>query len=132
MRNSDNKNLSSILKGSIKGLAFAVLIFFILIAVFAIIVTKTDVSNTVIEVLTLFALGCASFFCAFINQKKTRQRGIVIGTISGAEIFLIIFIIGLFGANGVFTLLMLKKLLTVLISSILGGILSANSKKKYK
>lgn len=132
MRNSDNKNFASILKGTIKGIAIAILIFFVLIAVFAIIISKTDVSDTIIEVLTLFALGVASFFCAFINQKKTKQRGIVIGAISGVEIFIVIFIIGLFGNNGVFTLLMVKKLLTVILASILGGILSANSKKKYK
>lgn len=132
MRNSDNKNLASILKGTIKGFTLAVIIFFVLIAMFAIIISKTDVSDTIVEILTLLALGVASFFCAFINQKKTKQRGIVIGAISSAEIFIIIFIVGLFGSNGVFTLLMLKKLLAVLFASILGGILSANSKKKYK
>ena len=132
MRNSDNKNFASILKGTIKGIAFAVLIFLVLIAMFAIIISKTDVSDTIVEILTMFALGVASFFCAFINQKKTKQRGIVVGAISGVEVSIIILIIGLFGSNGVFTLLMLKKLLTVLLASILGGILSANSKKKYK
>lgn len=132
LRNSDNKNLASILKGTIKGFTLAVIIFFVLIAMFAIIISKTDVSDTIVEILTLLALGVASFFCAFINQKKTKQRGIVIGAISSAEIFIIIFIVGLFGSNGVFTLLMLKKLLAVLFASILGGILSANSKKKYK
>ncbi len=132
MRSSDNKNFASILKGTVKGIVFSMIIFFVLIAVFAIIISKTDVSDTVVEVLTLFALGVASFFCAFINQKKTKQRGIVIGAISGAEIFIIIFIVGLFGTNGVFTLLMLKKLLTVMLAGVLGGILSANSKKKYK
>ena len=89
---NDTKGFVSLLKGTVKGFAFAILIFFILIAVFAIIVSKTDVSDTVIQVMTLIALGIASFFSAFINQKKTRQRGIVIGAISGAEIFLIIFI----------------------------------------
>lgn len=132
MRNSDNKSIASILKQSTKGIVLAVIIFFILIAVFALIISKTDVSDTVVEVLTLFALGTASFFCAFINQKKTHHRGILIGAISGTELFLIIFIIGLFGNNGVFTALMLKKLLTILFASLLGGILSANSKKKYK
>lgn len=132
MRNSDNKSLASILKGSVKGIAFSVIIFFVLIAIFALFISKTDVSDTIIEVLTLFALGVASFFCAFLNQKKTKQRGIIIGAISAAEIFLLIFIIGLFGNNGVFTALMLKKLLTVLLAGVLGGILSANSKKKYK
>lgn len=132
MRNSENKNIISILKGSVKGIAFATLIFFILIAIFAIIITKTDVSDMVVQALTLFALSAASFFCAFINQKKTKQRGIVIGAISGAEIFIIIFVVGLFGENGVFTALMLKKLIAVIFSGVLGGILSANSKKKYK
>ena len=132
MRASENKNLTSVLRGSIKGIVFSILIFFILIAIFALIISKNDVSDTIVQVLTLTALGLASLFCSFINQKKTKQRGIVIGLISGAELFLIIFIIGLFGDNGVFTFLMLKKLLTVVLSGMLGGILSANSKKKYK
>jgi hypothetical protein len=41
-------------------------------------------------------------------------------------------LLGLFGTNGVFTSLMLKKLLCVILAGVLGGILSANSKKKYK
>lgn len=132
MRATESKNFASLLKSTVKGIAFSVLIFFVLIAIFAIVVSKTDVSDIVIQVLTLTALGIASFFCSFINQRKTKQRGIVIGAISGAEIFLIIFVLGLFGNNGVFTALMLKKMLTVLLAGILGGILSANSKKKYK
>jgi len=132
LRNADNKNFVSILKNTIKGILFAVIIFFVIISLFAIIISKTDVSDTVVEALTLFALGVSSFFSAFLNQKKTKQRGILIGALSGVEIFIIIFVIGLFGNNGVFTLLMLKKLLVALLASILGGILSANSKKKYK
>ena len=132
MRNSDNKSLVSILRESIKGLTVAALIFFVFIAIFAIIISKVDVSDTVVQVMTLLALGVSTFFCAFINHKKTKQRGIVIGIISALEIFIIIFIVGLFGKNGVFTALMLKKLLTIILSGMLGGILSANSKKKYK
>lgn len=132
MRASESKSVTTILKSTVKGIALSIIIFFVLIAIFAIVISKTDVSDSVIQVLTLSALGIASFFCSFINQRKGKQRGIVIGVICGVEIFIIIFILGLFGNNGVFTALMLKKLLTVLIASILGGILSANSKKKYK
>lgn len=121
-----------ILKGTIKGFIFAVLIFFILIAVFAIIISKTDVSDAVIQVMTLASLGISSFVSAFINQNKTKQRGIVIGSISATEIFLVIFIVALFGNNGVFNFLMLKKLIVILFAGLLGGILSANKKKKYK
>ena len=41
-------------------------------------------------------------------------------------LFFWFFIIGLFGNNGVFTFLMLKKLLTIFFASVLGGILSAS------
>ena len=132
MRASENKNFTSIMKSTIKGIAFSVMIFFIMIVIFSIIITKIDVSDGVIQVLTLSALGISSFFCSFINQRGTKQRGIIVGAISGTEIFLIIFIIGLFGSNGVFTALMLKKMLTIILAGLLGGILSANSKKKYK
>ncbi|MBR5273053.1 MAG: TIGR04086 family membrane protein [Clostridia bacterium] len=129
---NDNKSMILILKGTIKGFIFAVLIFFILIAVFAIIISKTDVSDAVIQVMTLASLGISSFVSAFINQNKTKQRGIVIGSISATEIFLVIFIVALFGNNGVFNFLMLKKLIVILFAGLLGGILSANKKKKYK
>ncbi len=129
---NDNKGFISILRGSVKGFAVAVLTFFILIAVFAVIITKIDVSDAVVQAMTLASLGVASFVSAYINQKKTRQRGIIIGAISSAEIFLVIFLAGLFGNNGVLNMLMLKKCIVILFAGLLGGILSANSKKKYK
>ena len=129
---NDKKDLATTLKGSIKGFAVSVFIFFILITVFAIVITKIDVSDATIQVMTLASLGIASFVSAYLNQKKTRQRGIVIGAISSAEIFLVIFIAGLFGNNGAFNILMLKKSIVILFAGLLGGILSANSKKKYK
>ena len=133
MRGSnDNNGFVSILKGTVKGFILAVLAFFVLIAVFAIVISKTDVSDTAVQVMTLVALGTAASCSAFINQRKLRKKGIAVGAISGAEIFLIVFILGLFGDNGAFTLLMLWKLITVMLMGIFGGIASANAKRKYK
>jgi hypothetical protein len=72
LRATENKDLASILKSSIKGILFSIVIFFALIVVFSIIISKTDVSDTIIQVMTLASIGISSFLCAIINQRKTR------------------------------------------------------------
>ena len=129
---NDSTGFLNILIGSLKGLIFAIVIFFVLIAVFAFVVTKKDFSDTVVEIMTLCALGISSFIGAIINTKKLKIKGVLAGLITAGEIFVIVLIVSLFGENGSLTLLTLKKLLVILIPGIIGGILSANTKKKYK
>jgi len=128
---NDNNGFTNILIGSLKGLIYALVVFLIIMLIVAFIMVKKDFSDTATEISVLCALGISSLVGSIINTKKLKIKGILAGLLTAAELFVLVLIFSLFGTNGSLTLLTLKKLLVILIPGIFGGVLAANTKKRY-
>ena len=72
------------------------------------------------------AVGC--FFASFYLGKKTGKKGFLIGLGVGAVVFTIVTLVSLFVNSGSVTVHTLLRLVILLLSSMIGGIIGVNRK----
>ena len=106
----------------------------IILAIFSLghyFVLAFNLSFRAVEPLVTLATGVGGFFAGFISSAFYKQKGMLNGIVCGAVIYIIMLISNLSYGNSV-TIIALFKFLLVTISSVLGGILAVNKKKKCK
>ncbi len=75
-------------------------------------------------------MGCLS--SSFYAAKKIGKNGLLIGAIVGGVTFIIITLFGLMGSKEIFTLNTLFRLIIIMLTSLIGGVLGVNSKQNQK
>jgi putative membrane protein (TIGR04086 family) len=77
------------------------------------------------------AIGCLA--ASFFASKSVGQKGYLIGAVIGAVSFIAVTLIALMANKGVFTLNTLFRLIILMLSSFIGGVLGVNrnQNKKY-
>ena len=104
-------------------------IFFAVIAVCSLICWKSDANSTVFKYLVFVAGAISGFIGGYTAVKPFRKNGILIGAVSSAPVFLIIFLIAsIISRTGIAASGWISALIMTLFSSI-GGIMSANRRK---
>lgn len=78
------------------------------------------------------SLGIGTLITSFFASKKIGQRGYLVGAVIGAAVFFIITLVGLMASKDIFTLNTLFRLIILMLSSIIGGILGVNNKENQK
>ena len=78
------------------------------------------------------SLGIGCFATSFYASKKIGEKGLITGAIVGGATFLIITLISLMASKDIFTLNTLFKLIILMLSSFIGGVLGVNSKQNQK
>ena len=78
------------------------------------------------------SLGVGTLVTSFFASKKIGKRGFLVGAIIGAVAFFVITLIGLMASKEIFTLNTLFRLIILMLSSIIGGILGVNNKANQK
>ena len=78
------------------------------------------------------SLGVGTLVTSFFASKKIGKRGFLVGAIIGAAAFFVITLIGLMASKEIFTLNTLFRLIILMLSSIIGGILGVNNKANQK
>ena len=78
------------------------------------------------------SLGIGTLLTSFFSSKKIGQRGYLVGAVIGAAVFFIITLVGLMASKDIFTLNTLFRLIILMLSSIIGGILGVNNKENQK
>ena len=103
-------------------------VIFALILLFAYLITKIDLSDTIISVLTSAALCVGAYTGGLISAKKRRKNGLLMGILCGVFMFFIIFIISSFFAQTAAGFSGSSKLVMTLIFAAVGGVVGINSK----
>ncbi len=78
------------------------------------------------------SLGVGTLVTSFFASKKIGKRGFLVGAIIGAAAFFVITLIGLMASKEIFTLNTLFRLIILMLSSSIGGILGVNNKANQK
>ena len=78
------------------------------------------------------SLGLGTLVSSFFASKKIGQKGYVIGAVIGAVSFIIVTLIGLMASKDIFTLNTLFRLIILMLSSLIGGVLGVNNKGNQK
>ena len=78
------------------------------------------------------SLGIGCFLASLYAAKKIGQKGLLVGSIIGGITFIIITLVSLMASKDIFTLNTLFKLIILMLSSFIGGVLGVNSKQNQK
>ncbi len=112
--------------------AFSVLagfgVLLLIIFLFAFLITKIDVSNGIISVMTSIALCAGAYTGGLISARKRRKNGLLMGVICGFFMFLVIFLLSTFFAQTTASFSGSAKLIMTLIFGAIGGVVGVNSK----
>lgn len=101
---------------------------FVLVLLFAFIITKIDASETIISVMTSVALCVGAYVGGVVSAKKRRKNGLLMGVLCGVFMFFVIFVLSTFFAQTAESFSGSTKLIMTLIFSAVGGIVGVNSK----
>lgn len=105
---------------------FAVVIMCIL--AFAFIITKIDVTDKIVTVMSSVALCIGAYAGGFLAAKKRRRNGLLMGILCGLFMFFVILVISTFLIQTVSGFSPSLKLILTLLFGAIGGIVGVNSK----
>lgn len=98
--------------------------------IFSLLITRIDVSDNVVTVLSCISLCVGAYCSGLICSKRKRKNGLLLGIFCGAVMFLLLMIFGAIFAKAAISLHFTSKLLMTLICGGLGGIIGVNSRRK--
>lgn len=97
--------------------------------IFSIIVSKIDVPKGTLAVFSTVSLCVGAYFGGFSCAKKQRKNGLIMGLITGAVMFFVIFISSIIFSKTALSISGFSKLLWAVIFGAIGGIVGVNSKR---
>ena len=125
---SDKKLLiKAVLFGTVCGLLVTVILVCILSAI---VMTSGLLPTELTNYITLALLALGAFSGGFITRRITKSAGLVAGLITGFSIFILITITGLTKSDDPVSLLTLIRLVTLLVSGGVGGIVGLKRKER--
>lgn len=119
-----------LIKNLLISLVVSIAVVFVVLALSSIILLKTNMNDALVNVLNLISFSIGAFTGGLTISKLFKEKGLVYGLINGLVLFSISFIISLiinFSAPSLFSLI---KLIAISISSLIGGVIGVNTKKK--
>ncbi|HAY73938.1 MAG TPA: TIGR04086 family membrane protein [Ruminococcaceae bacterium] len=130
-RKSSAKESPALLQTAIKtliGSLVNIIIYFALTAVFSLISLKTDAKSDYFRYMIFFISAMSGLVGGFAAVKPIRKNGILIGAVSAAPAFLIIFLVSsIISRTGISITGWVAAAIMTLFSAI-GGIISANKR----
>ena len=108
-------------------MAFCILVAVGLFAFFAFIISKTDFSYDVLNIVTSVILAISSFICGFSISRWFKENGLICGVFAAVILSLFICSLSLYFSVFNFTGLLFIKLSIILISGCAGGIIGVNT-----
>ncbi len=109
-----------------------ILIILVCLLIFSFVMTKIDIPEQLVSVMTTIALCFGSYWGGYVASKNRGKNGILIGSLTGLIIFVVIFIAGVILVKSSITLGFITKLIITVICAAIGGIIGVNSKiKRY-
>ena len=129
VNNIDNKNQNNILR-IIKGVLISIIISVIGLLIFAIVLTKSNISESIIPVTIIIISNLSILIGSIICNKKIEKNGIGYGMLVGLVYLIIIYLISSITIKSFsFNLKSVIMILCSIISGTIGGIIGVNLKK---
>lgn len=127
----DDGGIFSFLTGFVRGLLVAVLFTMVVFLVSAVLLSYTSLPEDAIPVISTAVKLIGAVISGFIPARRSGNRGIITGAVSGFLYILIIFITAsLTTQESVFGMNLLTTALLCVLSGALGGIFGVNLRPK--
>ena len=126
MESSSNKFIKKIFKGVL----ISLVVSFVLLAIFAIVLTYTSVSENTIVPVIIVVTGISILVGTILESRKIVKNGIWLGGIIGLIYVLILYIISsLLNADFSINTQSFILILVAIFSGMIGGIIGVNNRK---
>ena len=126
--NTQTKNINGFVKTIAIGLAVGMIAILILLAVFAIVMTLSDMPPMAITIMAVSAVGAGGFASGYTSAKIARASGLIKGAICGALLSLLTIFIGAAFLGETMGTLVLIKITVIIVCASLGGVMGVNAK----
>lgn len=127
---------SSAAKRNIRPVAMSVLLGGIvttaILLLLSLVVSTQSIPQAMIDPMAIFALSVGAFVAGFACAKALRRGGLLCGLICGIAFSLILLICSFAISDSGFGIPAMLKILFMLLSAMLGGVLGVNTKKRRK
>ncbi len=127
--NSGTKKYKYIIIGTFSG----IIVSFIFLLIMAAIFTYCDMVTSLAHPMASIASGVGALAGGFITAKLCKTNGLLNGLFTGVIMFVIIMLVSLIISDSSVTLMTFIRLIIIMCSSAIGGILGVNklSKKHF-
>ena len=123
---TENKNLTSIFKG----VGIALITTFILLIIFAAILTFTNVQESTITPVIIVITGISLLIGSTIGNRKIQKNGLLNGALVGFIYILILYLISsILNGNFALNIASIIMIAVSILFGILGGIIAVNNRK---
>ncbi len=106
-------------------------VIFALVMLISLIMTRLDVSDKLLSVLTSGALCVGAFTGGVTAARRRRQNGLLMGLLCGLLMFAVIFVLSYIFAGAAGGMGGSGKFVMTLISASLGGVIGINSGRNF-
>ncbi len=103
-----------------------------ILLVFSLVMSVRDVPAVLINPLACAAISVGSFFAGFICARLLRQRGMLLGALCGLLLFGLLLFTSLTLTGEAFGWIVLIKLVIVMTSAMIGGVLGVNTRRRRR
>ena len=118
-----DKNIIRIIKGS----AFSILITLILLFIYAILLTSTNIPESTMSVVVITITGISILIGSSISSFKIKKRGIVNGGLVGLIYIITIYLISSIALMGFsMNITSIIMLIVAIVIGLIGGIIGVN------
>lgn len=125
--NEDNKKRDWII--ILKGFLFSIITTLIMIFVLSIILSMSNIKDDIIMPTVIFISTFCILMGGFIVGKKTKQKGIIYGSLVGVIYMIVLYLISsIMNSNFLLNANSITMILTGIIGGGVGGILGVNLK----
>ena len=118
-----DKNIIRIIKGSV----FSILITLILLFIYAILLTSTNIPESTMSVIVITITGISILIGSSISSFKIKKRGIVNGGLVGLIYIITIYLISSIAFIGFsMNITSIVMLIVAIVTGMIGGIIGVN------
>ena len=114
------------------GLGIAAVVSTVLMVVFALLMTFVDLSDGIVTLLGVVSLSTGALLGSYYVGTKIKKGGLLLGIINGFIIVILNFVLGIILKGLDFTPMFFVKILSVIISSLVGGVYAVNKVAKRR
>lgn len=126
----NSKSSSFILKSMLFGLLSGLLVCTVFLILFSFVFVKIGaMPHNIVQLLAMLSSAFGSFTAGYTTLKIQREKGLYLGALSGLMLFFVFTLTGFIVSREGFTYLTIVKLILLVFTGALGGIISANRKK---
>ena len=126
--NSGNiRTIKSVMTGVFCGISICVLFLIFM----AFLITKSNnFPHTIIPPLMIIIAGIGAFAGGYISARISSEKGMMCGMICAFLMFILLFIAGLISVREAITMMTVIRLLAMLLTGAIGGIIGVNKRKR--